>query len=69
LFEALPKKCVGPTKERGQAHLPNPETISLPEGFYVESLSGADQNLKSDQLEVRKEGLPPLFLAMPKTAI
>jgi hypothetical protein len=58
---ALHKKCVGPTKERGQAHPPNIELINLyvligaGKAFNVERL----RSLKS--LEVGKAGLAPGF--------
>jgi hypothetical protein len=36
-----------------------PRQQALRDCFYVERLSSADHKLKSDQLKVRKVGLPP----------
>jgi hypothetical protein len=40
--------AVAQAKERGQARLPNLETLQLYDYFDVESLSGGDQNLNID---------------------
>ena len=47
-------------KERGQAHLPNLEVINWLVWSGLESRS-TGSGLNSDQLVVRKVGLPPLF--------
>ena len=48
-------------EERGQAHLPDLETLQLADHFRLESRSISIVDCKIDQLPVRKAGLPPLF--------
>ena len=57
----LCKKRVGSQKSGGKPAFPTSRLSDLRDYFHVESLSGVDRNLNSDQLEVRKAGLPPLF--------
>lgn len=66
LYPAQAVVAKQPTKERGQARVPDPETLRLARLLHIESLSSTDHNLNSDQLEVRKVGLPPLLLPAPK---
>lgn len=55
------KKCVD-DEERGHAHLPNFETLEVERRSDAESLSGTNDILKPNQLQVGKAGLPALSL-------
>src|SRR6266851_1819866 len=48
-------------KSGGKPAFPTARLLDLRDCFHIESRSSSDHNLKSDQLEVRKAGLPPLF--------
>jgi len=47
------------SKERGQARLPDPETVACAIDPILRAIY-AHLRLQMDQLEVRKAGLPPL---------
>jgi hypothetical protein len=49
------------TLRRGQAHLPDPETVSLGLLFYVGRAFNLEVEHNVESLEVRKAGLPPLL--------
>ncbi len=51
-------------RRAGQAHLPDLETLGLAQFLYDERPFPRRLPLNSEQLEVRKAGLPPLLVGL-----